>query len=58
MGVCLIEFGFDSDDCCWRIPMEQAHMVDGVVGLLPGLVMEPCSGGSRTIKSSRAYEVI
>jgi hypothetical protein len=39
MGVCLIEFSFDRGDYCWRISMEPAHMVGGVVGLFQGLVM-------------------
>jgi hypothetical protein len=39
VGVCLIEFGFDGGDYCWRISVEPAHMVEGIVGYSKGLVM-------------------
>lgn len=44
MGVCLIKFDFDSGDYCWRISMEPAYMVKGVVVLFQGFVMGACSG--------------
>jgi hypothetical protein len=61
VGVCLIEFGFDGSDYCWRISMEPTHMVEGIVELFQGLVMgafqeESLSHGSVLFQACLTYK--